>query len=55
MNENVDNLRLKNQSLNFNDDLTKTLKKIFWDIYNDFGELLFFKNNKNTSSITSHI
>ena len=29
INENVDNSKSKSQSLNFNDDLTKILKKIF--------------------------
>ena len=54
MNENVDNLRSKNQFSNFNDDLTKTLKKIFRGIYNDFDESSFFENDKGSSSIVSH-
>ena len=53
MNENVDNSKTKHSFLSFNDDLTKTLKKIFRDIYNDLNESLFFEND--LSSITSHI
>ena len=54
INENVNNSRSKNQSLNFNNDLTKTLKKTFRNIYNDFDESSFFENNKDLLSITSH-
>ena len=52
MNKNVDNSKMKHSFSNFNDDLTKTLKKIFRDICNDLNELLFFKND--LSSTTSH-
>ena len=52
INENVNNSRSKNQPSNFNDDLTKTLKKIFRDIYNDFDGSSFFENDKDTLSIT---
>ena len=55
INENVNNSKSKNQSLNFNNDLTKTLKKIFRGFYNDFDESLFFENNNDASSITSYI
>ena len=55
MNENVNNSKSKNQFLNFNDDLTKTLKKTFRDFCNDFDELSFFENNNDISSITSYI
>ena len=52
INENVNNSKSKNQFSNFNNDLTKTLKKIFRDIYNDFDESLFFENNEDMLSIT---
>ena len=55
MNKNVNNSKSKSQPLNFNDGLTKTLKKIFRDIYNDFDESSFFENDKDTLSITSYI
>ena len=55
INENVDNSKSKHLSLNFNNDLTKTLKKIFRNFYNDFDESLFFNNKNNASSTTSHI
>ena len=54
MNKNVDNSKSKNQFLNFNNDLTMTLKKTFRGFYNDFDESLFFENDNNTSSITSY-
>ena len=54
MNKNVDNSKSKNQFSNFNDGLTKTLKKTFRNFYNDFDELSFFEDNKDTSSITFH-
>ena len=52
MNENVDNLRSKNQFLNFNNDLMKTLKKTFRNIYNDFDESSSFENDEDSLSIT---
>ena len=51
MNENVDNSKSKNQFLNFNNDLTKTLKKTFRNIYNDFDESFIFENNEGLLSI----
>ena len=53
MNENVDNSKTKYSFLIFNGDLTKTLKKIFRDIYNDLNESLFFEND--LFSITFHV
>ena len=52
MNENVNNSETKHSFLIFNDDLTKTLKKIFRNIYNDLSESSFFEND--LFSITSH-
>ena len=52
INENVDNSKTEYSFLNFNDDLTKTLKEIFRSIYNDLNESLFFEND--LSSTTSH-
>ena len=52
INENVNNSKTKHLFLIFNDDLTKTLKKIFRDIYNDLNESSFFEND--LSSTTSH-
>ena len=43
MNENVDNSKIKHSFFNFNNDLTKTLKKIFRDICNDLNESSFFE------------
>ena len=43
---------MKHSFLIFNNGLTKTLKEIFWDIYNDLNESSFFEND--LSSITSH-
>ena len=54
INKNVDNSKSKSQFLNFSDGLTKTLKKIFRDFYNDFDKSSFFENNNDTSSITFH-
>ena len=45
INENINNLKSKRSFLNFNNDLTKTFKKIFRDFFNDFDETLFFKNS----------
>ena len=53
INENVDNSKTKHSFLNFSDDLTKTLKKTFRDIYNDLSESSSFEND--LSSITFHI
>ena len=53
MNEKVDNSKTKYSFSIFNNDLTKTLKKIFRDIYNDLNESSFFEND--LSSITSHV
>ena len=52
MNENADNSKTKHLFLIFNNDLTKTLKKTFRDIYNDLNESLFFEND--LSPTTSH-
>ena len=43
INENADNSKIKYSFFNFNDDLIKTLKKIFRDICNDLNELLSFE------------
>ena len=43
INENVNNSKTKHSSLNFNGGLTKTLKKIFRNIYNDLNESSFFE------------
>ena len=43
INENVNNSKTKYSFFNFNDDLTKTLKKIFQNIYNDLNEPSFFE------------
>ena len=45
INENVDNLKSKNQPLSFNNDLTKTFIKIFRGFFNDFDETSSFKNS----------
>ena len=55
MNENVNSSKSKHSFLNFNDDLTKTLKKTFRDFYNDFDILSFFDNKSDASSIISYI
>ena len=52
MNENVDNSEAEHSFSIFNDGLTKALKKIFRDIYNDLNESSFFEND--LSSIASH-
>ena len=54
MKKNVDNSKSKSQFSKFSGDLTKALKKIFRDIYNDFDESSFFENDKDSSSITSY-
>ena len=38
INENVDNSKIKHSFFNFSGDLTKTLKKLFRNIYNDLNE-----------------
>ena len=43
MNEDVNNSEIKHSSFNFNNDLTKTLKKIFRDTCNDLNESSFFE------------
>ena len=43
INENVDNSKTKHSFFNFNNDLTKALKEIFRDIYNDLNEPSSFK------------
>ena len=55
MNKNVNNSKSKRSFLNFNNDLTKTFKKIFQDFYNDFDKTSFFNNESDTSLTTSHI
>ena len=53
INENADNSKTKHSFLIFSDDLTKTLKEIFRDIYNDLSESLFFENDLSpTASYT---
>ena len=53
INKNVDNSKMKHSFLIFSDDLTKTLKEIFRNIYNDLNESSFFEND--LSSITSYV
>ena len=55
MNENVNNSRSKHSFSNFNDDLTKRLKKTFRGFYKDFDELLSFDDENDASSTISHI
>ena len=43
INENVNNSKTEHSFFNFNDGLTKTLKKIFRDIYNDLNESSSFE------------
>ena len=43
MNENADNSKTKHSFFNFNDGLTKTLKKTFRNIYNDLNESSSFE------------
>ena len=50
MNENVDNSKTKHSFSNFNDDLTKTLKKIFRNIYNDLNESSSFESNLSSTT-----
>ena len=45
MNENVNNSKMKYSFSIFNNDLTKTLKKIFRDICNDLNESSSFEND----------
>ena len=52
INENINNSKTKYSFLIFNNDLTKTLKKIFRDIYNDLNKSSFFEDD--LFSITSH-
>ena len=49
MNENVDNPKIKYSFLNFNNDLMKTLKEIFRNIYNDLNESSFFKSDLSST------
>ena len=55
INKNVNNLKSKHSSSNFNNDLIKTSKKIFRGSYNDFDKLLSFDNKNDASSTISHI
>ena len=50
MNENADNSKTKHSFSIFNDGLTKALKEIFRNIYNDLNESSSFEND--LSSIT---
>ena len=50
INENANNSKTKHSFSIFNDDLTKTLKKIFRDIYNDLNESSFFENNLSSTA-----
>ena len=45
INENVDNSKIKHSFLIFNNDLTKTLKKIFRSIYNDLNKSSSFEDD----------
>ena len=45
MNENVDNSKTKHSFSIFNNGLTKTLKKIFRNIYNDLNESSSFEDD----------
>ena len=45
INKNADNSKMKYSFFNFNDDLTKTLKKTFRDICSDLNESLSFEND----------
>ena len=53
MNENVNNSKTKHSFSIFNNDLTKALKKIFRDTYNDLSESSSFEND--LSSTTFHV
>ena len=53
INENANNSKTKHSFLIFNDDLTKTLKKIFRNICNDLNESSFFEND--LFSTASHV
>ena len=55
INKNVNNSKSKHSFLNFNNNLTKKLKKTFRDFYNDFDESLFFDNENNALSTISHV
>ena len=52
INENVNNLKSKRSFLNFNNDLTKTLKKIFRDFFHNFDKTSFFKDSLERNIIT---
>ena len=53
INKNVNNSKTKHSFSIFNNDLIKTLKKIFRSIYNDLNESSFFEND--LSSTTSYV
>ena len=53
INENVDNSKTKHSFLIFSDGLTKALKEIFRDIYNDLNESSSFEDD--LSSTVSHV
>ena len=53
INENVDNSKTKYSFSNFSGGLTKALKKIFRDIYNDLNESSSFEDD--LSSITFYV
>ena len=53
MNENVNNSKTEHSFSIFNDDLTKALKKIFRDTYNDLSESSSFEND--LSPTTFHV
>ena len=50
INENVDNSKTKHSFLIFNDNLTKALKEIFWDTYNDLNESSSFENDLSSTT-----
>ena len=49
MNKNVDNSKTKHSFSIFNNDLMKTLKKTFRDIYNNLNESSFFENDLSST------
>ena len=53
INENINNSKTKHSFSIFNDDLIKTLKKIFRDTYNDLNESSSFEDD--LSPTTSYV
>ena len=50
MNENVDNSKTKHSFLIFNNGLTKALKEIFRNIYNDLNESSSFESDLSSTA-----